>query len=173
MATAGRTTQGGSTRGIENRCYGRQITLSAGDEITSLEIWVNPDTGAHNIQPAIYDTSGNRLALGTNTSVGTGAAQASLPISYTVAGTTTLVITAVSENNPGGCVAYYDAGGATSYYDAEASAGAPPPPTWTGIGTDENTDDSSIAVTYTPAAAGTVVNPLTGVGGGAAQPLAV
>lgn len=163
MATAGRTTQGASSRAIENRCYGREVTLSTGDEITSLEIWVNPDTGAHNIQAAIYDTSGNRLALGTNTSVATGASQASLPISYTVAGTTTLVIAAVSENNPGGCIAYYDAGGATSYYDADASTGSPPPATWTGIGTDNTTDDSSIAITYTPVAGSVTKTPAQAV----------
>lgn len=173
MATAGRETQGASVRGIENRCYGRAFSMTNGDQVTEVRAWLATGTGAHTMQAFVYDTSGNRLATSTPQSVAAGTAQVAFTISYTFTSTATFVIGIISQNDAGSNEAYYTATGATSYYDADASTSYPAPATWTGIGADANTDDSSIAITYTPASAGTVVNPLSGVGSGAAQPLAV
>lgn len=154
-ATAGRETQGASVRGVENRNYGRAFSMTNGDAITEVRAWLLVGTGAHNMQAIVYDTSGNRLAVSTPQSVASGAAaQVAFSISYTFTSTATYVIGVISENAAGANEVYYTAGGATSYYDADASTGYPAPATWTGIGTDNNTDDSSIAITYTPASSG-------------------
>jgi len=163
MATAGRETQGASVRAVENRCYGRAFSMTSGDAITEIRAWLLVGTGAHTMQAFVYDTSGNRLATSTPQSVSSGAAaQVAFSISYTFTATDTFVIGIISQNDPGSNEAYYDAVGAVSYYDADASTSYPPPTTWTGIGTDNNTDDSSIAITYTPASGGSTITPAAG-----------
>lgn len=155
MATAGRETQGASVSGVENRNYGRAFSMTNGDALTEVRAWLAVGTGAHTMQAFVYDTSGNRLATSTPQSVSSGAAaQVAFSISYTFTATATFVIGIISQNDAGSNEAYYDAGGATSYYDADASNSYPAAATWTGIGTDNNTDDSSIAITYTAAGGG-------------------
>lgn len=154
MATAGRETQGASVRGIENRCYGRAFSMTNGDALTEVRAWLAVGTGAHTMQAFVYDTAGNRLATSTPQSVAAGTAQVAFSVSYTFTSTATFVIGVVSQNDAGSNEVYYDTGSETSYYDADASTSYPAPATWTGIGTDNNTDDSSIAITYTSAGGG-------------------
>lgn len=85
------------------------------------------------------------------------AQQVAFSISYTFTATDTFVIGIISQNDAGSNEAYYDAGGGDSYYDADASNSYPAAATWTGIITDNNTDDSSIAITYTEASVGSEV----------------
>lgn len=166
MATAGRETQGASVRGVENRNYGRAFSMTNGDALTEVRAWLAVGTGAHTMQAFVYDTSGNRLATSTPQSVASGTAQVAFSISYTFTATDTFVIGIISQNDSGSCECYYTATGATTYYDADASTSYPATATWTGIGTDNNTDDSSIAITYTAAGGGSTprLGLLLGVG---------
>lgn len=153
MATVGRTTQGASVLSIENRPFGREVTFAAGDEVTSIEAWVSCDTTDHPINAAIYDTSGNRLALGTEQTalVSAGAHQKSIPISYTVPSGGTYIIAVAFENVSGSGNLYYDAGSAPCYYDIDTSEGYPLTSVWAELtGADSVTSDGSISATYTP-----------------------
>ena len=156
MATVGRTSQGALTTSIEGRPFARQVALSAGDQVTAINAWVRCDTGAHNMNVRIFDTSGNGLATGTERSISTGTgADEAFTISYTIPSTANYLIMVYSENVGGAAEAFYDAGGATAYYDADASNTYPMGANWdAGFATDNVTHDVSIYATYTPAAGG-------------------
>lgn len=156
MATVGRTTQGATGKSVENRPLARRVTLNAGDQITSIDIWILCDSANKDATPAVYDTSGNRLAVGSATTVvaNASAQNPQLPISYTIPSTGDYYIAMAIVAGAGNGHVYFDAGSADVKYDADASLGSPPPATWTGWATDGITDDVSVAATYTPAAAG-------------------
>ena len=161
MATKGRTTVGASPSSIESRLFGRLETFTAGDEITAVAAYTNCTTANKLINAALYNAAnGSRLALGTaQTQTAGTSCWRSIPLSYTVAAVTSIVIVVQSEGGAGGADAYWDTdSGGTSYHDATAGQSYPPPSTWTtdGWGTDLDRDISLYA-TYTEAGGGRVV----------------
>jgi hypothetical protein len=156
MATVGRTTQGATGKSVENRPLVRRVTLNSGDEITSIDIWILCDNVNKDATPAVYDTSGNRLAVGSATAVvaNASAQNPQLPISYTIPSTGDYYVGMALASGAGNGHVYFDAGSADVKYDADATLGTPPPATWTNWAAEGITDDVSIAATYTPAAAG-------------------
>lgn len=168
MATVGRTTQGAVGKSIENRPHARLVSMTAGDAITSIDIWLLCDSVNKDATPAVYDTSGTRLAVGSAATLTANASPQNpqLPISYTIPSTGDYYIAVALTSGTGNGHLYYDADAVTGKYDADASLGTPPPATWTGWATDDSTDNISMAATYTPAAGGSNANLLAGKLGG-------
>lgn len=164
MATVGRTTQGASVRAIEGRPYARQVSFTAGDQVTAINAWVRCDTNPHNMNVRILDASGNGLATGTERSISTGTgADEAFTISYTVSSTGNYLIMVYSQNVGGAAECFYDAGSETSYFDSDISNGYPMGANWdAGFATDNVNDDISIYATYTPA--GGSPTTITGLG---------
>lgn len=154
MATKGRTTAGGSGINASGRMIGREEVFVAGDAITQIDVWVDIESTSRDVQGAIYNSSGSRVALGSTVASGVGLNRVTSTITYSVPSSGTYTIAADCLTGAGSEAWRYDALGAVSHYDADASEGSTPPATWTGFVADVGTDDVSISCEYTPAASG-------------------